>query len=289
MSKNKIKIDNLLKFKQDIIDMSDKCINYLSCNDYIDVLMKPDMQIINQIIIHFDKMKSIYYSNNDQSDDDEQDISSDNYNEDDDSSFLIKKNQNYDILSTKEREELENLKEDADALNVETDDEQDIIFDNHIENNFKKRYFKLINPINKQSFGKYIVAITPNQAVSKIYTKIRQKFKQSGESIPKTTTIYLKEFTCNGSKIYGYIASIIKLSEPGQLTIKDRVTGSYRTINYYWQNKIKKINISDNLVNDNTKSKNKINVDIIIDTITAYKIFRRFPSQNHSNKKLILI
>ncbi len=84
MSKNKIKIDNLLKFKQDIIDMSDKCINYLSCNDYIDVLMKPDMQIINQIILHFDKMKSIYYSNNDQSDDDEQDISSDNYNEDDD-------------------------------------------------------------------------------------------------------------------------------------------------------------------------------------------------------------
>ena len=95
MSKNKIKIDNLLKFKQDIIDMSDKCINYLLCNDYIAVLNEPDMQIINQMTLHFDKMKSIYYSNNDQSDDDEQDVLSDNPNEDDNYSFLMENNKIY--------------------------------------------------------------------------------------------------------------------------------------------------------------------------------------------------
>lgn len=111
----------------------------------------------------------------------------------------------------------------------------------------EERYFKLIDPKNKQSFGRYTGA-TPKQAASKAYTKLLQKLKQSGGSIPKTTTLYLRESTRNSpKKVYGYAASRIKLTEPQQLTIKDKVTGSDKTITYNYRNKIKKIAVPEEL------------------------------------------
>jgi len=106
----------------------------------------------------------------------------------------------------------------------------------------RDRYFKLINS-EGETYGRY-TGDTPKQAASKGFTKMVQKMKSTGETIPKKMKIYLREST-RGSlrKIYGYEAARLKLPQPQKLEIKDKETGKKKVITYKYRNKIKKIQV----------------------------------------------
>lgn len=155
---------------------------------------------------------------------------------------------------------------------------------NNTESN-EERYFKLVDPKSKLSSGRYTGA-TPKQAASKAYTKLLQKVKQSGGAIPKTTTLYLRESTRNSAKkVYGYAASRIKLTEPQQLTIKDKVTGSDKTITYNYRNKIKKISVPDVLVGGKGKGKSKHKTEKKVGSKTANKHTKTTSKHSKASKQ----
>lgn len=111
----------------------------------------------------------------------------------------------------------------------------------------KDRYFKIVDAKTGESHGRY-VGKTPKQAGSKAYTKIKNKYKQSGGKIPKSTTLFLRESTRGkAKKIYGYTASSIKLDKPQKLTITDKITGEPKTIVYRFRNKIKRFPVPEQL------------------------------------------
>lgn len=108
-----------------------------------------------------------------------------------------------------------------------------------------ERYFKLIDAKTLKSFGRY-TGETPKQAASKGFTKLLQKLKENGKTVPKETTIYLRESTRGSNrKVYGYSASRQKLPEPQELVIKDKETGEEKTITYHYRNKIKKVAVPE--------------------------------------------
>lgn len=111
----------------------------------------------------------------------------------------------------------------------------------------KSRFFKAINEKDGKGHGRY-TGDTPKQAASKGYTKFIQRLKAEGKAIPKTTKIYLRESTRGSNrKVYGYIASRVKLDEPQELTIKDNATGEKKMITYNYRNKIHKVAVPEQL------------------------------------------
>lgn len=110
----------------------------------------------------------------------------------------------------------------------------------------KHRYFKIIDIKTGKTRGRY-TGDTPKQAASKGFTKIVQRLKKKGKTIPKTpTTIYLRESTRGRTKkIYGYEASRQKLEEPQILKITNSKTGEKKKIVYLYRNKIKKIPVPE--------------------------------------------
>lgn len=110
----------------------------------------------------------------------------------------------------------------------------------------EERYFRLIDPKTGHSFGRY-TGDTPKQAASKGYTKILQKLKTKGKTIPKTSIIYLRESTRGSArKVYGYEASRQKLDKPQVLEIEDE-DGGTKTIVYHYRNKIKKVPVPEQI------------------------------------------
>lgn len=120
----------------------------------------------------------------------------------------------------------------------------------------KDRYFKLIDPKTGRSYGRY-TGDTPKQAASKGYTKILQKLRSEGKTLPKhATTIYLRESTRGSArKVYGYEASRQKLPEPQKLEITDDQTGETKTIVYHFRNKIKKVAVPQQIGGTKTNPK----------------------------------
>jgi hypothetical protein len=108
-------------------------------------------------------------------------------------------------------------------------------------NESKCRYFKALYPNSGKYCGRY-TGVTPKQAASKAFTKLLQIKKREGSEIPTSMPIYLRESTRGSSrKVYGYEASQQKLSEPQQLIITDKETGTEKTIEYSYRNSTKKI------------------------------------------------
>jgi hypothetical protein len=111
----------------------------------------------------------------------------------------------------------------------------------------KNRFFKAVNEKSGQGRGRY-TGDTPKQAASKSYTKYIQRLKAKGKGVPKSTTIYLRESTRGSNrKVYGYVASRVKLAEPQELTIKDNTTGEKKTITYNYRNQIHKVAVPEQL------------------------------------------
>lgn len=109
-----------------------------------------------------------------------------------------------------------------------------------------ERYFKLMNK-DGTTYGRY-VGDTPKQAASKGYTKFLQKLKVDKKKIPGETIIYLRESTRGSNrKVYGYSASRVKLDEPQELNILDKVTGETKKIVYNYRNRIKKVAVPEQL------------------------------------------
>jgi hypothetical protein len=97
------------------------------------------------------------------------------------------------------------------------------------------RYFKLIDPETLVCGGRY-TGSTPKQAASKGFTKLVQKYKNEGKTIPTDLTIFLQESTRGSSgKMFGYAVSREKLSRPITLNIGGA------TIHYEYRNKVYKI------------------------------------------------
>lgn len=119
------------------------------------------------------------------------------------------------------------------------------------------RYFKLIDPSTKKSYGRYTGA-TPKQAASKGFTKIVQSYKEKGTKVPAKLSIYLREST-RGSlkKVYGYSAARQKLDNPQTLNITDAKTGQVKEIVYEYRNSIKKdkAGVPEQLVGGASKKK----------------------------------
>jgi len=89
----------------------------------------------------------------------------------------------------------------------------------------------LIDAKTLKSYGRY-TGETPKQAASKGFTKLLQKFKENGKTIPSAMTIYMRESTRGGNrKVYGYSATRKALREPQKLVITDKETGSEK--NHY--------------------------------------------------------
>jgi hypothetical protein len=110
-----------------------------------------------------------------------------------------------------------------------------------------ERYFKLIDPKTNKSYGRY-TGDTPKQAASKGFTKMLQKLKQNNKTPPKQSTIYLRESTRGSArKVYGYEASRQKLDAPQELKITDKETGEEKTIVYHFRNKIKKVQVPEQI------------------------------------------
>ena len=110
-----------------------------------------------------------------------------------------------------------------------------------------ERYFKLFDAKSGKALGRY-TGDTPKQAASKGYTKYLQKLKENGKAAPKETTIYMRESTRGSArKVYGYTAARVKLNEPQQVTINDKVSGEKKTVTYNYRNKIKKIAVPDEI------------------------------------------
>jgi hypothetical protein len=111
----------------------------------------------------------------------------------------------------------------------------------------KNRFFKAVNEKSGAGRGRY-TGDTPKQAASKSYTKYIQRLKAKGKTVPKSTTIYLRESTRGSNrKVYGYVASRVKLAEPQELTIKDNTTGEKKTITYNYRNQIHKVAVPEQL------------------------------------------
>uniref|UniRef100_A0A6C0C9C2 HMG box domain-containing protein n=1 Tax=viral metagenome TaxID=1070528 RepID=A0A6C0C9C2_9ZZZZ len=115
------------------------------------------------------------------------------------------------------------------------------------------RYFKMIDPKTLVSCGRYKCS-SPKQAASKGFTKLAQKYKKNGESVPENLIIYLREMTRGSSgKIYGYTVQRQKLDRPCSIQIGDR------TVCYEYKNKVTKINNNDLPIQIQNKKKAKKN------------------------------
>lgn len=120
-----------------------------------------------------------------------------------------------------------------------------------------ERYFKLIDPKTNKTFGRY-TGETPKQAASKGFTKMLQKFKTNGKTLPKESTIFLRESTRGSArKVYGYQASRQKLDSPQKLEITDKDTGEKKTIVYHFRNKIKKVHVPEHIGGSKNSRSNK--------------------------------
>jgi len=121
------------------------------------------------------------------------------------------------------------------------------------------RYFKLIDAKTGRSYGRY-TGDTPKQAASKGFTKMLQKLKVGGKTAPKQSTIFLRESTRGSArKIYGYEASRLKLPEPQELIITDKISGEEKTITYHFRNKIKKVPVPEQIGGAKTSRATKKN------------------------------
>lgn len=130
-------------------------------------------------------------------------------------------------------------------MNVKDEKDEDDEEEDGEEKNY--RYFKLINERTGKASGRY-TGDTPKQAASKGFTKILQKLKAEGKKLPKQSTIYLRESTRNSArKVYGYEARRVRLPEPQTLEIVDKETGERKTIVYKFRNKIKKVQVPEQI------------------------------------------
>lgn len=119
----------------------------------------------------------------------------------------------------------------------------------------KKRSFKMIDPNTMETVGRYTG--DPRQAASKASTKKISKLKKSKGKVPSSFNVYLRESTRGGSrKTYGYQSTPVRLPEPQTFEVEDKnKPGEMKTYVREFRNKIKRIDVPENLVTKKPEKK----------------------------------